>query len=154
MKFLITLISGLFIFPAALSQEMSPKLNKAIAKDNFRKVERIIKCQIKKNKKGVIPGNGEEITHAETFDWLVSWLKKHPNVEDAAWDKCAVKIMIYPGTSILGALFKTENGTREMCFHVQVGKLGKGNDKHVLVYKDMEKCGGFVKQQKENCAGK
>lgn len=156
MKLFLVLISGFLLLSNAIGQEMNRKLNKAIEKDNFRKVERIVKSEIKKHRKGVQShtDDGEHISHAETFDWLAAWLKMHPNVEDAAWDKCAVKILIYPGSSTLGALFKTRHGSREMCFHVQVGKLGRGNDKHVLVYKKMESCGGFLKEQKQNCKGK
>ncbi len=147
---------------------MSPKLNTAIAKNHFRKVERIIKHEIKKHKQGVEfdngPGSGMQITHAPTFDSLVIWLKKHPNVEDAAWDRCAEKIAIYPGWAVLGARFKTKNGVREMCFHVQQGTMtrlkvrnGKAQnfpalDKNILVYRKMYACEGFIEQQKQNCA--
>lgn len=156
MKLFIVLISSVLLLSHSFGQEMSHKLNKAIEKDNFRKVERIVKCQIKKHKKGVASetDKGKQISHSETFDWLVAWLKIHPNVEDAAWDRCAVKTLVYPGSSTIGAVFQTRNGDREMCFHVQVGKLGRWNDKHVLAYKKMESCGGFLKTQKQNCRGK
>lgn len=147
----------LFLPVALFGQAPSAKLDRAAEQGNMRKVERCVKQQIKRMRHGFVYNNGRgsglQVNHGQTFDSLVAWLKKHPATEDAIWDKCVMKIAIYPGGSVLGARFKTRKGTKEVCFHVQKGTLGNRvfPSRNILVYKRMSNCPGFVEEQKQNC---
>ena len=146
-------------------QISSIQFTKAIEKGNFKKVEHIFKKQIKKYRKGFQydngPGSGIQTTYTPSFDSLVNWLKLHKGVEDATWDKCQIKLEVYTGYSIVGAVFKTKKGVVEKCFLIR--KITTGNVhifcwyphifkyKNKLVYEEMSSCNGFVKEQKNLC---
>lgn len=138
---------------------------KAVEKGNFAKVERKFKRQMKKYRHGVQfdngPGSGMQFSHTQGLDSLVAWFKKKSCVEDAAWDKCQMKQMSYPGYSSVGVRFKVGAGIVERCFLIQEGTLGSINifgwhphlfkAKNKLVYKKMYEQFGFVQRQKELC---
>ena len=138
---------------------------KAVGKNNFNKVERLVKKEIRKKRSGTQYDNGQgsgiQVTHVYDLDTITSWLKRFPCVEDAFWDKCQVKISIYPGWSVIGVRLNTESGPSEKCFHIQEGTTGSisifGWRPHLfkyrnkLIYKKMCDCEGFIEQQKNNC---
>lgn len=165
MKFyIITLMIMFFACQQTFSQN-EQAFCKAVKKKNFNKVERIIYKLVKKNKKGVTyfngQGSGYQINLAPSLDSITNWIKKQPCVEDAFWDKCQMKIQIYPGNSAIGVKFKTGNEIIEKCFMIQEGKTGQVKffkwrlklfkAKNVLVYKKMYDCKGFIETQKSNC---
>jgi hypothetical protein len=143
----------------------SKSFEKAIEKGNFGKIERIVKRKIKEQKHGVEffngPGSGMQISFEESFDSIVNWLLLHKGVQDATWDKCQIKVAIYPGSSTIGVVFKTKNGMVEKCFKVQKGTTGQPyifgwrpvlfKSKMKLVYKGSVDCEGFVEKQKILC---
>ena len=136
---------------------------KAVQKENFRKVERILKRMIKE-----IPESRDytdtlifEPRMDENIESLTQWFKGFPCVEDAFQDKCQNKILIYPGWSVIGVKFRTGLGIVEKCFSIQLGTTGTtnlfgwrpktGRMKNKLVYKRMFDCPGFIMEQKKNC---
>lgn len=147
------------------SAQINQRFCSAVEKGNFKKAERIFKREIKKRKNGTAydngPGSGMQITHQYNLDTLTMWLKNQPCVEDAFWDKCQNKIMIYPGWSIIGVKFKTNGGVTEKCFSIQEGTTGTikifgwkphlFKAKNKLVYRKMSDCEGFIEQQQANC---
>jgi hypothetical protein len=155
----------LIVLAASSGFSQSKRLDKAIEKGNFYKVERIIKTEIRKHKKGEQydngPGSGMQTSFNSSYDSIIHWLLSHKNVSAATWDKCAVKISIYPGWSDIGAVFQTKEGEVEKCFHIQVGTTGQVNlfgwhpklrkSKKELRYIKMNDCKGFVAQQEVNC---
>ncbi len=165
MKYFLTILFAVLFFLSAYAQN-ELKFCKAVEKENFRKVERLFKREIKKRKSGLQNDNGKgsgiQVNHQYTFDTLTLWLKKMPCIEDAFWDKCEIKIAIYPGWTVIGAKFKTTSGIKEKCFTIQIGTTGTVNifgwkpklckAKNSLVYKKMADCSGFIAKQKQNCA--
>ncbi len=162
-KLLLFLLSFLFL-NLAQSQDRCT-LCKAAEKENFGKVERIIRKEVKKRKHGISfyngPGSGMQITHVPNLDTITLWLKSKPCVEDAAWDKCQMKEALYPGWSSIGIKFKTASGIKEKCFLIQEGSTGTLNifgwrphifkTKNKLIYRKMYDCEGFIENQKKNC---
>ena len=147
------------------SLAQTDKFCKAVEKNNLRRAEKIFKRQINRKKNGTEfyngPGSGMQITHQQNLDSLVLWLKNKSCVADATWDKCQVKIAIYPGGSTIGVRFKIEDGSIEKCFNIQEGTTGQVNifgwrphiykAKNILVYKRMSDCTGFIENQMKLC---
>lgn len=141
------------------------KFEKAVADLNFKKVERMVCKLVKRYQEGQTYFNGEgsgiQIDLSPSLDSINNWLKGQNCVEDAFWDKCQIKVAIYPGMSSVGVKFKTKEGIIEKCFKIQEGTTGQINifgwhpkmskAKKVLVYKRMYDCAGFVDLQKRNC---
>ncbi|MES2430844.1 MAG: hypothetical protein V4556_07885 [Bacteroidota bacterium] len=161
----IIIISILFCLSASLFAQDKTAFCKAVKNEDFKKVERLLKKQLNKRKRGIIyyngPGSGNQISHTENLDTLTMWLQSMPCVTAAAWDRCQNKIMIYPGFASIGAKFKTKKGIVEKCFFIQIGTTGNVNAfggrmhvfkaKNILVYKKMYDCKGFVEEQKKLC---
>lgn len=161
---IIVLICLLFASQYSFSQN-EKAFCKAVDNMNFNKVERIMLRLVKKNRKGQTYFNGEgsgyQINLAPSLDSITNWLKKQSCVEDAYWDKCQMKTLIYPGSSAIGVKFKTKKGIVENCFLLQEGTTGQVNifgwrpklskAKKILVYKKMYECKGFIETQKSNC---
>ena len=138
---------------------------KAVETGDFNKVERIFKREIKKRKNGKVynngPGMGMQITHIYNLDTLTMWLKSKTCIKDAFWDKCQNKISIYPGSAIIGVLFKTKNSFQEKCFLIQIGTTGTlkiynwripfSKMKNKLIFKKMYDCAGFITEHNKNC---
>jgi len=154
---------GFILHQKTFSQSKS--FEKAIEKENFGKIERIVKRKIKEQKHGVKffngTGSGMQTSFVASFDSIVKWLLLHNGIQDATWDKCQMKVATYPGFSTIGVVFKTKNGWVEKCFKVQEGTIGQLNifgwrpaifkSKMKLVYKESRDCEGFVEKQKKIC---
>jgi len=158
-------LTALLVFPVFYGFSQPGHLEKAIEKGNFHKVERIVKAEIRKHKKGELfyngPGSGMQTSFNSSIDSIVNWLVSHKHISAAAWDKCVNKIAIYPGRLIIGAVFQTKQGEVEKCFHIREGTTGQVNlfgwhpkllkSKNELRYIKMTDCKGFVAQQEVNC---
>ena len=164
MKSTLLLLIAFFIVSQSYSQSRS-NFCKATSNSNFKKVERDLKRKIYKLQKGVnLLAIKSEINYTQTFDSLLLWFKSYDCVKDVMWDKCQEKILIYPGSSIIGVIFRTNSGEVEKCFTVQLGTTGQINifgwhpkiskSKNKLVYKQMRECSGFVKEQQRLCLQK
>lgn len=163
-KYLLLLII-LLCMNANLFAQNEKQFCKAVKQSKFNRVERMVKRLVKKNKTGQTYFNGEgsgyQINLSPSYDTIIYWLKKQPCVEDAFWDKCQIKTLIYPGHSSIGVRLKTDTGIVEKCFLIQEGTTGQVNffgwrpklfkSKVKLVYKKMFDCNGFIETQKENC---
>lgn len=163
--FKIIILSLIFFICKSSYSQNERAFCKAVEKSNFSKVERIVHKVIKKNRKGQKyyngPGSGWQIDLSPGIDSITGWLKHQSCVEDAFWDKCQMKIAIYPGWSSVGGRFITKKGIVEKCFKIQEGTTGQINifgwqpkifkSKMKLVYKKMYDCDGFIDEQKKNC---
>ena len=160
------LFIGLLIFMSVkIFSQTNSSFCKAVENSRFKKVERIFKREFNKRRNGNEyyhgPGSGMQINHQYTIDTLTMWLKNKSCIEDAFWDKCQIKISIYPGWTIIGAIFKTKKGLVEKCFYIQEGTTGSikifnwqfpfFKMKNKLIYKKMYDQTGFIEQQKKNC---
>jgi len=164
MRLFIPIILFLSISTITRSQGNST-FCKAVENEKFKKVERVIKKKVRKIKNGTTyyngPGSGMQIDHIHNIDTLVMWMNTMPCIADAASDKCEIKISIFPGWIVIGAIFKSSKGISEKCFYIQEGTTGAVNIfgwrphifkmKNKLIYKKMYDCPGFVEQQKKNC---
>jgi hypothetical protein len=164
MKVFIVIIVSLFLLSVTNAQSRSSFCN-AVEGGNFKKVARQFNKQVKCRKWGKTfdngPGSGMQVTHVYDLDTLTLWLKNMPCVADAYWDKCQVKIGIYPGWVEIGAKFNTRDGIREMCFCLQEGTTGAIHilgwqphlfkSKNKLILKRLYDCEGFIDKQKANC---
>ena len=167
---LIIFTGILLMFNCAPAQEnnvskKSCSVCRAVQKGHFGKLERYIKSQVRHYKEGIEydngPGSGMQISHAENLDSICEKLKRFDCVEDAAWDKCANKISIYPGWVVIGVKLNTGNGIVEKCFHIQVGTTGNVQffkcrfhlfkERNILKYKKMYDCNGFIEEQRKLC---
>ena len=162
-EIIVSLLFGL-TFQISFAQS-NTKFCKAIENENFNKIERLVKKQVRHHKKGQRyyngAGSGYQTNFTPSFDSITTWFKSQNCVEDTYWDKCQNKIAIYPSWTIIGVKFKTKNGTVERCFSIQQGTTGKVNFfgwkptlfkmKNRLVYKKCYDCKGFIEQQKLNC---
>lgn len=148
--------------------QQAEKICKAVHKENYRPLERFVKKQIKLRKHGSTyyngPGSGMQVSHVGSLDSITGLLKSLDCIADAAWDKCQIKIAIYPGGSTIGVILNTSNGKREMCFSVQEGTTGNVRllgcrmklfkARNILVFKNRKECSDFVRQQKALCTPK
>jgi hypothetical protein len=164
MRFIISVVVFLLLLTPAIAQK-SNSFCKAVKNENFNKAERIFKREIKKWKYGVKydngPGSGIQINHTPGLDSLTNWLKNKRCVEDAYWDKCQIKELLYPGWASIGAKFRTRNGIVEKCFYIQEGTMGQMSifgwrpharkSRNILVYKKIYNCSGFIEKQKKEC---
>ena len=143
--------------------------SRAVYRGQFKKVERIIKRIVRKNRDAYIIQNREtektiQFSFYSNYERIVNWLKKQECVADAFWDKCQAKEAIYPGHSTIGVRFKTKKGLIEKCFLIQEGTTGQVNilgwrpkllqSKRVLVYNKMYDCEKFIELQRSICETK
>jgi len=132
-------------------------LCQAVEKDDFKKVEEIIREKILERKYGDEIKNGSTIytSYNKVYDELVIWLLQKECVELAAWDKCQIKILPYPSYSSFGAIFKTQNKQTEMTFHIREGHSSRLrnslNSRERLYYLSMKESDGFVNNQISLC---
>lgn len=161
---ILIIICLLLVIQKAFSQNRT-SFCKAVDHKNFNKIERIIRHEVRKNKKGQVyfngEGSGNQINLSSSIDSITESLKTQKCIEDAYWDKCQEKLMLYPGYAVIGVRFKSDQSIIEKCFHIQLGKTGRINlfgwkfkiakSKQQLVYKKMFDCQDFIQIQRENC---
>ncbi len=162
---IVVLLILIFIYQNSFCQNDN-SFNKAVAKLNFKKVERIIKNKINKNREGYVYNNEEngwgiKSDYSKNYNALINWLKIQDCVADAYRDQCENKPAIFPGRSSLGVKFKTNSGIQEKCFSIQEGTTGQINilgwrpktskSKNVLSYRNIYDCEGFIEIQKQKC---
>lgn len=149
----------LFMF-ALMSMNLSAqhcRLCGAVEKNNFKRVEKIVRNKLLERKNGDQINNGSTIytTYNTVYDELVEWLMQKECVELAAWDKCQIKILPYPSYATVGAIFKTQNNQVEMTFHIRQGHANRlkqwFNARERLYYVGMREGNGFVRNQISIC---
>ncbi|KRP11476.1 MAG: hypothetical protein ABR95_03420 [Sphingobacteriales bacterium BACL12 MAG-120813-bin55] len=142
-------------------------MDRAVAQGNLNKIERLIKQQVRKHRKAVVLTNPYDSTVTykslvPALDSITAWLDRQESIEAAYWDKCQMKIDIYPGHSSIGIRIQGESEMIEKCFYVQEGTIGKLHffgwrpqlfrTRLVLKYEKMYDCPGFIELQQQNCA--
>jgi hypothetical protein len=95
------------------------------------------------------------------IDSLVRIFQAMPCVEDAFADKCAMKIAIWPGTSIVGVNYLVNDSVQGFCYTLQEGKMRSIRlngvfhfplkSKEKLVFLSSHRCSGFIEEQRRNC---
>ena len=95
------------------------------------------------------------------IDSLVEMFKQLPCVEEAYADYCAMKLMIWPGYSVIGVKYVVEGNSKEVCYTIQQGKIRSINvlglmrfprqGKEELVFKGSNLCDGFIEEQRKLC---
>lgn len=86
---------------------------------------------------------------------------KQPGVRDAAWDKCVIKTLGWPGHSTVGLCIVTEYLMVERCYTVQEGRPGTiqlfgwrprvRKSREELKFMGVRECPGFVEEQRKSC---
>jgi hypothetical protein len=164
-KSLLFLFTLLFLSILSLNAQNDCSICKSVENGKFNKIEHFIKKEVRKYKNGIEffngPGSGMQVSHSENLDTICEKLRQFPCVEDAYWDKCAMKASIYPGWAVIGVRLKTNNGVVEKCFHIQMGTMGNVNFfgckfhvfkyRSILKYKKMYDSEGFIEKERENC---
>jgi hypothetical protein len=164
----VILLITILTFVQPVRAQSGQKFCRAVERSNFRKVERIVKKLVKKNRVGVTyfngVGSGYQISLAPSLDSITGWLKGRACVADAYWDRCQGKPAIYPGSSSIGVILQAKTGEVEKCFRIQEGTTGQLNlfgwrptvykPKKILVYRKMSDCAGFIELQRKNCGKK
>ncbi len=162
MKYVI-LFLFLFNFSPSSIAQLDLKICKAVKCNNFKKVDRLVKRQIKSipisEEKGI--KDSSYVSMDKNIELLTQWFKNMECIQDAFDDRCQNKIMIYPGWSIIGVMFKIGNESIERCFSIQKGTTGTINifgwrpkisrSKNKLVFKVSYECPGFIIDQKRIC---
>ena len=163
MKIFISLFFILLQFN--ISAQSNSTFCKAVEKQNFKKIERMVKRKVNQNSSGTQfyngPGSGMQTSFLPNMDKFCAWLTSYSCVDTAVYDKCETKISIYPGWFVLGANFKTKTSTFERSFYIQAGTTGNLNFlgfrfhafqyQEKLVYKKMYERKDFVKNQLALC---
>jgi len=106
--FLILLVSTSF------AQKNAP-LSKAIEKQNWKKVFKLISKEI----------NGVKLPrekYDEVFDSLITNFKSLDCITDAEWSKCGAKILIFPGQETIALKFNSTQGEIEKTFLLHTTK--------------------------------
>jgi hypothetical protein len=119
-KIILSLLLGCTLH-MTLAQS-NTKLCKATEKEHFKKIQRLLKQQVRHHKNGQRYYNGEGSGYQTNFtpalDSITNWFKNQSCVVDAYWDRCESKIAIYPGWSVIGVKFKTKKwNPRKMLLH-------------------------------------
>lgn len=157
------LLLCLFLLPVVAPAQNAQRFQRALASGNERAMDRWMKCEIHRVRKGhpVSTPSGSYTAYHNTHDSLVAFLRRQPGVEDAAWDKCIGKLDVWPGHSNIGLLWHAYGQVHERCWTVQEGIPGSVNligwrpkvrrDRQHLKYKRASICSGFVERQRNYC---
>ncbi len=159
-----SIVFTLWLLTGALHAQDAERFQRALHSGNERALDGWMKREIHDKRKGwaVSTSGPTFIRHAPTFDSLVAFLRRQPDVLDAAWDGCTNKILLWPGHSTIGMQWTDGDVSKGRCWHVQEGIPGtinlfgwrpkvRGTLEH-LKYKGARECTGFVEQQRKHCA--
>ncbi|MBK8498950.1 MAG: hypothetical protein IPL52_09065 [Flavobacteriales bacterium] len=157
------LLLCLLLFPLAAPAQDAKRFQRALNSGNERTLDRWMKHEIHRVRKGqlVTASSGSYTVHHSMHDNLVDFLRRQPGVEDAAWDKCVNKILLWPGHSTIGMRWRAGDVLRERCWTVQEGRPGTikifgwharlRKSREQLKYTSARRCEGFVEEQKRLC---
>ena len=159
MKKLLLLLP--FLLGTTMAEPSADDFCRWVEKGQMNKVEKAIKQQIHRYRSGeqVPTSSGDSYTtHGGVLNLIEGWLNDKPCVE-ATWDKCEVKIALFPGHARLGARY---NNGQELCYNVQLGKTRSINkwlgwlhyfpESNKMIYQGSSVCDGFVDYQRGLCA--
>lgn len=156
---MFVLIPGEKSLMAQERNRSNQKLCKAVYEEDWTKVHKLVRKQIKQW--SYLDTSLGYPSYSMAIDSLVAIFLQSPCVEEAFADKCAIKISIWPGTSVVGIKFSGHDGTSEFCYTIQEGQMRairingilhiplKGREK--LVYQGSGRCKGFIEEQRRLC---
>lgn len=157
--------SLLLLTSIAVFGQDAASFSKALEKGSPRAIDRWMKCELHRQRKGVritSPGSSYTI-HTPTYDSLTAWLRRQPGVVDAEWDRCIGKVDLWPGHSTIAIQVRIDDVVRERCYTVQEGRSGTINfpgwrpkvrkTREELKWKGVRECPGFIVQQRRICMG-
>lgn len=151
----------LFMFEshAQWTEKKAEQICKAVEREDWKLTHRKIK-QLIKHWSYLDTSLGYP-QYGLAIDSIVGLMAALPCTEMAYADFCTVKLMIWPGRSIIGVRFRNDHGTMEFCYHIQEGKtkaliirpmlyipLGS---KEKMVFTSWSECSGFIEEQKRIC---
>ena len=159
MKQLIVL---LFMLPTVIHAQDATRFAHAMER-GAGAVDHWMKRELMAHKKGTLVNNGSTTytSHSATYDSLVIFLRMQPDVLDAGWDRCMVKLTSWPGHSSLGVRFVSNGEVHERCYYLQEGRSGSieifgwraqvRKVREQLKFLGAKECPGFVEEQRRNC---
>ncbi len=136
---------------------------RALEHDNPHALDHWMKRELHRHRKGtqVVTPTSSYTVHYPTYDSLVTWLRRQPGVEDAEWDRCISKLLLWPGHSTIGVRLQLGGVLHERCYTLQEERPGtiqlpgwrpkvrKSREELKLV--GMRKYAGFVVEQRGYC---
>jgi hypothetical protein len=105
---------------------------------------------------------GGFVEYHKAFDTILKEVNSLEFVEDAFFDFCAVKLLLYPGHSTLGVKYQIDGETIEKCYDIQVGyyeskrrvfgiSIKNYGNLDQLIYLKNYVQQGFIDEQRELC---
>ena len=155
---------AILLLPLALRAQDGKRLQAALRTGNVQALDRWMKHELHRQRKGRVATtpSASYTVHGPTYDSLVAFLRRQPDVRDAAWDGCVNKISIWPGHSTIGMRWQSGDRIMERCWAVQEGIPGTiklfgwrphvRKDREQLKYLGARECPGFVEEQRRHCA--
>ena len=162
LNLLMLVFAGLFVSPPIIAQwkpANTESFRRAMDNQDWSAVDKKVRKLIKQWT--YLDTSLGYPNYSRAIDSLVGIFKEMPCVEDAFADKCAIKIAIWPGTSIVGVNYRLQDSIYEFCYAIQEGKMRairingilhiplKGKEK--LIYLGSVRCEGFIEEQHKLC---
>lgn len=153
----------LLLLPFTVQAQDAERFQRTLNARSEHALDRWIAREIHRRRKGhlVTTPSASYIVHDPTHDSLVTFLRRQPGVEDAAWDRCMKKAAIWPGHSTIGMRWHARGQVFERCWSVQEGIPGTINffgfrprvrkTREHMRYLRATACPGFVVQQRRYC---
>lgn len=153
MKYFLPLIIFItLIFSNSISAKKG--LCEAAYDSDFDRIESIIESKIKE-----IQREDSLVNNYAKLEGLANWLKKHPCVKDAEWNKNQAYILTtLTFVNSMGVIFRTRDSTAEMCFQIQTHtqffgetlywRFGVDIPDRRLRYKGFQFCKGFIQSRR------
>ena len=118
------LLFAMLLLPCVARAQDAQRFERALR--GPQAMDRWMKKEIHRQRKGqvITTPSTSYVVHRATFDGLVAFLQRQPGVENAAWDRCTNKIMLWPGHSTIGVRVMLDGAVHERCYRVQEGIPG------------------------------
>ncbi len=158
------LLFAMLLLPCVARAQDAQRFERALR--GPQAMDRWMKKEIHRQRKGqvITTPSTSYVVHRATFDGLVAFLQRQPGVENAAWDRCTNKIMLWPGHSTIGVRVMLDGAVHERCYRVQEGIPGTlrlpgwrphvRRDREHLKFLGASECEGFVEAERARCAGR
>lgn len=153
----------LLLVPFVLQAQDPKRFQRGLNARSEHGLDRWVKHELHRHRKRqlISTPNGTYGSYTPTYDSLVAFMRRQPGVEDAAWDRCMVKLDIWPGHSTIGLRWHTRGQVIERCWTVQEGIPGTVNlfgwrprvrkTREHLKYRRARECSGYVQEQRKLC---
>lgn len=155
------------LLPMMACADNDPRLARIIHQGRPHRIDRCMRRFIQREGRDFrTPDGTHPLGGAEArIGVLFTSLRTQIGVVGVDWDRCVVKLAIWPGTWTLGVVFRTREGKEgdmlERCYTIQGGVPGTLNifgwrphvrkDRQQLKYLGALACSGFVQEQRRLC---